>query len=189
MNLLEILAFACNEGDKDGLEFEVFYKGQKVEYLNEAGRLEWDTSKFFVAGFEFGASVLVHVESYRGDGFETAWAAWLDSMDPIPDSEIVEAYAPDRDSDSFDGIAIGEAKTEGLCPFSEAWRAEMDRAHARARDALDAQVEKASQGLCDYPEIVEGYEMRDDGRIVSLGHYAWMNEADLEDIEIISREP
>lgn len=137
-----------------------------------------------MAGFEFGPSVVVHVHSYR-EGYEQAWGAWLDSMTPIPDEELIEAYARDGNSGSFLDDAINAYPGRGEGRWTDADWATIK---ANARVSLNAAVDAAEESG-DYPEVVEGYEMRDDGQIVSLGHYAGMSEADLEDLEIVLDMP
>jgi len=42
-------------------------------------------------------------------------------------------------------------------------------------------------GERDYPELIEGYEMQDNCSgtgIVNVGHYSWMNEADLSQVDV-----
>lgn len=172
----------------DPSAFDILYKGSKVKYLNEAGSIS-DSSRFFVAGFEFGAHVLVHVESYRGDGFEAAWSTWIDSMPEIPADELVEAYGPQGTPDgSFIDMAHAEARGDNPPYGTQAWNDAMARIRARAKEMLDACVDAASgpSGNGEYPELIEGYEEKESGGgVVSVGHYAWMNEADLDDIEIV----
>lgn len=184
MKLSDLLDFL-----DDPSAFDVLYKGKRVTYLNEAGAVS-DSSRFFVAGFEFGASVLVHVESYRGDGFESAREAWIDSMPEIDKDEYPEAYSPggkDRDLGSFDDIALAEMRDTWPSHGSPDWEAYREKYKARAHDLLSAAVDAAQNNEGEYPETVEGYEADSSGRIKSVGHYAWMNEADLDDIEIVRK--
>lgn len=170
----------------DPSQFEIHYKGSKVEYLNEAGSVS-DSSRFFVAGFEFGASVLVHVESYRGDGFESAWTAWIDSMPEIEKDEYPEAYGLSR-GESFHDMAWDEMRAD--CPnvFSEEGKAYVEKIRARGFTLLQRAEEDARNGNGEWPECIEGYEMDSSGNVKSVGHYAWMNEADLDEIEIVRKE-
>lgn len=172
----------------DPSAFEIHYKGSKVEYLNEAGTIS-DSSRFFVAGFEFGAHVLVHVEAYHEDsGFETAYEVWIDSMPEIEKDEYVEAYG--TDDGSFLDIAYAEIRAKHETPvYSVADTEERFKgAKDRARELLDQAVEKARKEEGEWPECIEGYEMDSSGNVKSVGHYAWMNEADLDDIEIVRKE-
>lgn len=170
----------------DPSAFEFHYKGSKVEFLNEAGSFS-DSSQFFVAGFEFGAHVLVHVESYRGDGFESAWGAWIDESETIPESELIEAYQVDGDTPedmARKEIARAEENEGRDVPryFSPEFNAHCQRVNARAVEILKSREDW---------ELVEGYEYQSNFKgtgIVNVGHYAWMNEADLDEIEIVRKE-
>lgn len=182
MKLSELVDFL-----DDPSEFEILYKGSKVKYLNEAGTIS-DSSRFFVAGFEFGAHVLVHVESYRnGEGFESAWSAWIDESETIPESELIEAYQVDGDTPedmARKEIATAEENEGRDVPryFSPEFDAHCERVKARAIEILKSR---------DDWDLVEGYEYQSNSSgtgIVSLGHCAWMNEADLDDIEIVRKE-
>lgn len=80
-------------------DFNILYKGSKVAYLNEAGTPS-DNSVFFIAGHKHGPTDLIHVESYRGDGFETAWEAWIDSCPSTYDdarTEYEDLHNPSHD--------------------------------------------------------------------------------------------
>lgn len=182
MKLSDVVDFLDNPS-----AFEIRYKGSKVQYLNEAGTIS-DSSRFFVAGFEFGAHVLVHVESYRGEGFEAAYEAWIDSLPEIEKDEYVEAYG--TDDGSFLDIAYAEIRARHETPVYTVADTEerFKGARDRARELLNQAVEKAQNEDGEYPEIVEGYREDSSGKVKSLGHYEWMNEADLDDIEIVRKE-
>lgn len=164
--------------------FDFTYKGAKIRLENQAGNLS-ENSRFFVAGFELGPRVLIHVESYRGDGFESAWEAWIDSMPEIEAAELPEAYQ--IDGKTFDEMARDEMKGDAPAYFSPEWHAYHEKLKGRAKELFDRACEDARESG-NYPEIVEGYEMDSSGRVKSVGHYVWMNEADLDDIEIIRKD-
>lgn len=171
-------------------DFDISHNGRKVEYLNEEGTPS-DNSAFFLAGHEFGASVLVHIRAYRGDGFETAYGAWIDSCPTIPEKELVEAYGPaDRCGGSFLDVAHAELSEINAPYGSEAWYALVAKIHARAKELLDEAETEARDGGGNYPGLIEGYRMQDNCSgtgVVSVGDYEWMREADLSEIEIVRK--
>lgn len=181
MKMSDLINFLTNPED-----FTLLYKGQKVKFQNEAGRID-ENSRFFAAGFEFGAHVIVCVESYRsGDGFSTAWEAWIDNSPTIPDEELIEAYSPGNGKGSFLDEAIEAFRSTLHRWTDEDWKV----IRSDARKALDAAVEQAKTSG-NYPDLVEGYEMQSNCTgtgIVSLGHYAWMHEAELDELEIVRKE-
>lgn len=178
MKLSEVLAFLENSDD-----CTITYEGRKLTYLNEAGTPS-DRSKFFLAGFEHGPSWLIHVESYHGDGFESAWEAWVDSMHTIDKEELIEAYSPGRGKGSFLDMAVDAEREDtpdhrvDQAGHDEWW----DRVRRAANEALEA---------CEEAELVEGYSYQSNATgtgIVSMGHYAQIHEADLSEIEITVKE-
>jgi hypothetical protein len=173
MKMSDLLGFIEKPED-----FDILYQGHKVTYLNEAGNVTED-SKFFAAGFEFGAHVIVHVEAYRGDdGFETAYEAWIDSLPEIEKEEYLDiAYAEVR-AKHVDDPPVYSVKDR-----EERYKGVRDRAQA----LLDAAVEAARDGNGEWPELIEGYRVDSSGEVKSLGHYEWMHEADLEEIEIVRK--
>ncbi len=186
MKLSDLLAFLESP---DG--FDILYQGKKVEYLNEAGSPS-DDSKFFVAGHEFGATTLVHVEAYgRGDGFESAYGAWIDSCETIPESELVEAYGPPGSPNgSFLDMAYAESRENGARYGSPEWDAQIAKDHERAKEMMDAAVAAAIESGDDYPDLIEGYRQQDNASgtgIVDEGHYASFCEADPDDIELVRK--
>lgn len=178
MKMSDLLGFIESPED-----FDILYQGHKVTYLNEAGSVTKD-SKFFAAGFEFGAQVIVHVEGYRGDGFEAAYETWIDSLPEIEKEEYVEAYAPRSDSESFYQLACDEIEAPAV---NYPWNEYREKRLARARELLDAAVEAARDGNGEWPELIEGYREDSSSQVKSLGHYEWMHEADLEEIEIVRK--
>jgi len=153
-----------------------------LEFINEAGSFS-DSSRFFLGGFEFGPDVLVHVEGgYRGDGFEAAYEAWIDSMPTIPDEELVEAYGmPGKGS--FLDEALDAARPTAPNYFGAENVAWSKAYHDAARKAFDAAFE-AAQDTGDYPEIIEDYQQNSNGGVVDVGHYQCFQEADLDCIEL-----
>lgn len=184
MKLADLVGFLENPE-----EYEITYRGQSVpHYLNDACRIDSD-SKFFVAGHEFGATHLIHVEAYRGKGFEAAWGLWIDESPTIPEEELIEAYG--IEGESFQDLARAEMVKAPNYWEREAWDAWHVAKNERAKAMLDKAAQDASDGLCDYPELIEGYENQDNSSgtgIVDVGHYAWMHEADLDEVVITRKE-
>lgn len=182
MKLSDIVAFI-----EDPEQFTLYHNGSALAYLHEAGAPS-DRSRFYLAGFEFGAEHLVHVESYHGDGLGDAWEAWIDALPTIPEEELIEAYSPGRGQGSFLDEAIDAYPGRGEGRWTdEDWA----KIRANAKAALDAAAQNAQDGVGDYPELVEGYEMQSNCSgtgIVNVGHYAWMREAGLDEIEVLPRE-
>ena len=177
MKLSELIGF-LTEPEK----YTITYRGHEVKYLNEACTYD-DDSRFFVAGHEFGATHLIHVESRR-EGFEQAWGLWIDESPTIPEKELIEAYCPSHDKGSFLDEAIDAYPGRGEGRWTdEDWA----KIRENARKALADADDSARNEDGEYPELVEGYEHQDNASgtgIVDVGHYAWMNEADLDDVEI-----
>jgi len=169
-------------------DFAIEYKESTLTYLNEAGSIS-DSSRFFLAGHEFGATHLVHVEVYRGEGFEAAWEAWIDASPTIPESELIEAYGTSEGS--FLDQAHEAARGDNILYGSPQWDEAMSRIHDHARLLLSQAEEKARDGHGEYPDLIEGYEQQSNATgtgIVNVGHYAWMHEAELDEIEIVRKE-
>jgi hypothetical protein len=189
MKLSELIRFL-----NDSSDCKILYRGRVVEYLNEAGRVDADSSRFFAAGHEHGATHIVHVESYRGDGYESAWGAWIDGCPTIPESELVEAYGPPstKDGGSFLDMAFAEAREENIPPFTPEWDKAMARVHERAETLMKRCAQDAQDGIGEYPELVEGYESQDNASggtgVVDVGHYSWMEEADLDEVVIVGKD-
>ncbi len=183
MKLSELVGFIEKPED-----FDILVGGHKVEYLNDACRID-DDSRFFVAGHEFGATHLIHVESHR-EGYEAAWGLWIDESPTIPEDELTEAYGVD--GESFDDLARAELESpKGCGGAGVAWDEYHAKVKARAKELLSLAGDKARDEDGEYPELIEGYENQDNASgtgIVDVGHYSWMNEADLDDVEIIRRE-
>lgn len=186
MKMSEVVDFI---DDPDAFEF--LYEGKKVEYLNGAGTVS-DSSRFFVAGFEFGPSFLIHVEGYGSDtGFETAYEVWIDYMPEIEKEEYPEAYSPggeDREKGSFEDIARDELTDEPRRWGTPQWDTYLAKLKTRARELLDQAVEKARNEDGEWPEIVEGYREDSSGKVKSVGHYECFSEANLDEIEIIGKK-
>jgi len=172
MNLADILDFI-----DDPSKFTLTVDGHEVKFQDEYGLSCGSNGEFFVAGHEFGASVLIHADS-----FESAWEAWIDECETIPESELPEAYGvPDSDEMHMWRKSNGHLRNE---EWSKAYDAECARILRAWGDAADA-------GEREYPELIEGYEMQSNCSgtgIVDVGHYAWMNEADLSKVEVTRKE-
>lgn len=181
MKLSDILTF-LESPDK----CQISYDGNTIspEHLILEGTISDSDTAFFVAGHEFGPSHLITVPAYRGDGFDAAWEAWVDSLNPIPKEELIEAYGPEgTPNGSFLDEAHAAARGDGPPHYSPDWPAHIAAIHAAARKALE---EYAIDGE-RYPDLIEGYEQQSNASgtgIVSMGHYASMHEADLSLIEI-----
>ena len=191
MKLKDLRDFLAEPAD-----FEVLYKGKRLHYLNEAGSFDADSSVFYVAGHEFGPHTLIHVTAYgQRDGFEPAYEAWIDSMPVCDETEVLEAYAPDDDSESFYDLAgdalDSERPKSGYGNFlysGDAWEAWQAKRNALARTMLDEHVEKAREGTGDdYPHLIEGYRENSNGGVVDIGHYENMHEAEEGDIEFVRK--
>ncbi len=149
------------------------------------GSLADTDTKWFVAGFEFGVSWLIAVPAYRGDGFEAAWGAWVDSLPAIPVEELPEAYGPEGTPDgSFLDMAFAAARETSPGYGSAAWDAHIAAIEAHAKRMLESYTDENPD---KYPDLIEGYENQDNSSgtgVVSMGHYAHMSEADLDLIEV-----
>jgi hypothetical protein len=168
MNLQDILDFI-----DDPSKFTLTVNGNEVKFQDEYGLSCGSNGDFFVAGHEFGAEVLIHASSH-----EDAWEAWIDECETIPESELPEAYGV-PDSDEFKAWREANQKLTTL-EWSAAYDAECARILRAWGDAADA-------GEREYPELIEGYEYQSNASgtgIVDVGHYAWMNEADLAKVEV-----
>jgi hypothetical protein len=176
------LADAINVFEEtDAFTFAVKHDGRDpvtVELLDESG-LSSNPDSFFVAGFEFGPHVLIHARS-----FESAWEAWVDDMPTIPECELIEAYG--IVDDYRDEYVAAHPIPSGAGDAFHAWHAFYVACNVRLRELGD----KAQAGGNDYPELIEGYEMQSNCSgtgIVSMGHYAWMNEIDPSEIVIVRK--
>lgn len=171
--------------DTNAFTFAVKHDGRDpdtVTLLDDSG-LSTNPDSFSVAGFEFGPHVLIHAGSY-----ESAWEAWVDDMPTIPESELIEAYGIVDDYRDEYTAAHGPVP-----PYYErsAWDAWHDAFHAACNVRLRELGDKANETGGDYPELIEGYEMQSNCSgtgIVSIGHYAWMNEIDPGEI-VVTRKP
>lgn len=151
-----------------------------VEFLDESGLSSSGCDSFFVAGFEHGPHVLIHARS-----FENAWEAWVDQSATIPESELIEAYGIVDDYRDEYTAAHGPVPAWSDQP---AWRAWHDAFYVACHARLKELGDKAHDTGDNYPELIEGYEMQSNSSgtgIVSMGHYAWMNEIDPSDIVIV----
>jgi hypothetical protein len=168
----------------DSKAFTLEYDGHTVEFQDEYGLSCGSNGEWFVAGHEFGACVLIHAR-----GFESAWEAWIDESPTIPESELPEAYGIDETAEMLAWKDVNPSPRHcGAGPEFQAWA---DRKNAEAIRILQAWDEAARAGeRDDYPELIEGYEYQSNASgtgIVDVGHYAWMNEADLTKVEVIRK--
>lgn len=174
--------------DLDSVEFFLANSERPLTLINEAGSLS-DTSAFFLAGFEFGPSWLVHVDAHRGDGFEPAYEAWIDSLPEIDADDLPDAYTDPRDKENrtFDDIARERLLAEKPCPYyweRDAWDAWHVEKRELAKRLLDECVSAAQANCEDWPEVAEGYREDSDGKVKDVGHYESFYAADLSEIEV-----
>ena len=152
------------------------YDGHAVTFQDEAGLSASGNESWFIAGFEFGPQVLIHSRSY-GD----AWEAWVDESKTIPEEELPEAYGIDETPEMAAWKESHPAPQYGGA--GSAWDEWVKAKNAEAMRILQQWDEDArARTREDYPELVEGYEMQSNCTgtgIVDMGHYAWMNKADL----------
>lgn len=148
----------------------------EVEFIDDYGVCTRN-EQFFVLGNEFGATHVIHAESY-----DAAWAAWLDEQPTIDEAELPEAYGVDdliRDEDH----AAGRQSPPWGAPEYAAWWANFQaRCVARLHEL----------GSSDNPpDLIEGYEYQSNTTgtgIVNVGDYVWGGEADLSRITIAPKD-
>ncbi len=163
------------------------YEGHEIakDHVILDGSIGDTDTKWFVAGHEFGATWLIAVPAYHGDGFESAWGAWVDVLPTIPESELVEAYGPEGTPDgSFLDMAWDIARPNAPQHYEPTWDAFIAEIHANAKRMLESYTEENPD---KYPDLIKGYEMQSNCSgtgVVSMGHYSWMREADLDLIEV-----
>ena len=165
----------------DPSAFQLEHNGHEIAFQDDHGLSCGSNGEFFLAGHEFGATVLIHAR-----GYESAWEAWIDEQETIPESELPEAYGV-PDSDEID--AWKEANPAPHYGGSE-WKAWCEAMHAEEVRILRAWGDAAQAEERDYPELIEGYEMQSNCSgtgIVDVGHYSWMNEADLSEITLVRK--
>jgi hypothetical protein len=176
MNLADILDFI-----DDPSKFVLTVDGHEVKFHDDYGLSCGSNGEFFVAGHEFGACVLIHASS-----FDSAWETWIDESETIPESEVAEAYGvPDSDE-----IKAWQELNPFPGAFSESYGAWRDSKDAEEKRILKSWGDAAQAGEREYPEVIEGYECQSNASgtgIVDVGHYAWMNEADLSKVEIVRK--
>jgi|HubBroStandDraft_2_1064218.scaffolds.fasta_scaffold82564_3 hypothetical protein len=172
MNLADILDFI-----DDPSKFTLTVDGHEVKFQDEYGLSCGSNAEFFVAGHEFDATVLIHAI-----GFDSAWGAWIDECETIQESELPEAYGvPDSGEMHAWRTANGH-----LC--GEEWSKAYDAEGARI---LRAWADAADVGEREHPDLIEGYEYQSNASgtgIVNVGQYAWMNEADLSEVDVTRKE-
>jgi hypothetical protein len=166
----------------DSDSFKLEYDGHEVKFLDLYGLSCGSNGEWFVAGHEFGATILVHADS-----FESAWEEWIDESPTIEESDLPDAYGIDETPEMASWEESHPAPFGAGSDFS-AWAELM---HAEAMRILQAWDRDARDGTRkDYPELIEGYEYQSNATgtgIVDVGHYSWMNEADL-DLCVITRK-
>ena len=167
--LAEVLGFI-----DDPSEYEITIDGHAITFIDDYGLSCGTNGEFFVIGHEFGASHLVHAR-----GFESAWEAWLDEQETIPESELPEAYGLEDDFRR-------EYQEKDSAPQ---WHEKEAYAAWRARFDAACVAELRREGA--EHELIEGYEYQSNFTgtgIVDVGHYTWCNEADLDKVEITKKE-
>lgn len=185
LHLGALLAFQDDSDAFEPIYTDDYGREHTLRYLDENGTID-DNSVFYVAGFEHGPHVLIHIAAYgSGDGFEAAWAAWIDSLPTIPKEELPEAYQ-NADGESFDDLARAKLNETDPCPNyweREAWDAWHAKKSALASELL-ASYGASEEGV--YPDLVEGYEYSN-GEVKDVGHYAWMSAVDAESIRFVRK--
>lgn len=167
-------ALDCLENPEN---YDWTYDGKSVRVIVDSYS-DLTDGNLFVCGFEYGPSYLIAARSY-----EAAWEAWVDEMPTIPEDELIEAYGPEgTPNGSFLDMAV-KAYRPDVAPSKWDWT--VIRAHAkRMLDEYTIHGER-------YPELIEGYEQQSNASgtgIVSMGHYAGMNEADNALVEFSARK-
>lgn len=167
----------------DPSTYTIKHDDHEVEFLDEYGLSCGDNGEWYVAGHEFGATHLIHASS-----FDDAWEAWIDASPTIGADELPEAYGID------DSREMEAWKKSHPAPVYRApeWSAWVDAKNAEAKRILAQWDDDARNGVRkDWPELIEGYENQSNASgtgIVDVGHYAWMREADLDDVTIEAKE-
>jgi hypothetical protein len=161
--------------------FKLAVDGHEVEFLDESGLSCGGNDEFFVCGHEFGATHLIHARS-----FEDAWEAWIDACSTIPASELPAAYGVSNSPE----IKVWKEANPSPGYRTPEWETWCDALRAKEFRILEAWGQAADDGG-EYPELIEGYEMQSNASgtgIVNVGHYAWLDAADLSQVDISRKE-
>jgi hypothetical protein len=160
----------------DPSAFKLEHEEHELTFHDDYGLSCGSNGEWFLAGYEFGASVLIH-----SSNFSDAWDTWIDECKTIPVDEMTEAYGID------DTPEMAAWKETHPAPqyFSTEWAAWCAAKATEAKRILKDCEPK------DGWELIEGYEYQSNATgtgIVDVGHYAWMREADLSEITITRKE-
>lgn len=161
---------------EDPSEYEIRVDGHKVEFIDDYGLSCGSNGSFWIAGHEFGPTVLVHADS-----FDSAWGAWIDECPTIPKDELPDAYGVSDSEEMASWQETNPAPPWGSPEYS-GW---IDRKHDAEKAILAAWGESD-----DPPDLIEGYEYQSNASgtgIVDVGHYSWMREADLSEVVIFPK--
>lgn len=143
----------------------------KVNFIDDYGLSGSCYNAKFYAFYNFRYTDLVHADSET-----SAWEAWLDKQDTIPESELHEAYgAYDLMRDYM--IKKGYRDDEHLRDFCN-----------RNFDLYFKWLTRADQPKnFEYPELIEGYHFQANCTgtgIVSVGHYVGFREVSLDEVVV-----
>ena len=168
-------------GEDDRIKVTIKEREHSVRFVTDTYSITDGT--FFLAGFEYSAHVLICAGS-----FEDAWSTWVDTLPPIAEDELIEAFGVvDRDD-----VREAYERGHGECPRwgdQEAWRVWHDGLKlaqtwwlANVGNDLTNPLDPDGPLLSDDTlNLIEGYEYQSNATgtgIVNVGHYAWMNEID-----------
>lgn len=173
-------------------KFDVLYKGEALHYLDDAGRFDHESSRFFIAGEGLGPVYLIHVDAgYRGDGFEQAHGAYLEALPDVEVEDQPDAYLVPGATEyqTFDDFARERLSALKSCPNyweREAWEAWHVEHKALALTLLREAGDKAQANGNDYPELAEGYYHADGGGIKNAGDFS-LFEADEDEITFVRK--
>jgi hypothetical protein len=182
VSLQDILDFIDSPDD---FELIITEEGREstIKFIDDYGLSCGSNDQFFLAGQQFGATHLIHSSSY-----ESAYEAWVDESLTISEEELTEAYGL-PDSPEID--AWKETHPAPTFYRSNEWNAWCEALHAEEVRVFKQWGEDADAHLREHPDLIEGYEYQSNSTgtgIVDMGHYAWMNEADLSEISIRRKE-
>lgn len=142
----------------------------KVKFYNDGCDL--GDEDFYLLGMEYGPT---HLIQCRGES--NAYEIWCDELPPVPMNEVHEAY------NAFDRLVEfmekkgheNDLRLRQFCFKWDDWFFAADTKNAN------------ETGAWDRWKLDEAYAQQSnstDSGIVYVGHYAWINEADLDCIEV-----
>jgi hypothetical protein len=181
-SLQDILDFIDSPDDFD-LIIDEDGRESTVKFIDDYGLSCGSNSMFFLAGFEFGATHLIHASSW-----EAAYEAFIDETEPIPVSELAEAYGV---PDSPEMEAWKETHPAPPYYQQEQWKAWCEALDLEEKRVFKQWGDDADARLREHPDLIEGYQYQSNSTgtgIVELGHYFWQREDDLSQITIQRKE-